>query len=48
MMADPRHAEILADAAKKAKDNKGIWVDPGSNKGYDSFALDSLQTANSA
>jgi hypothetical protein len=48
MMADPRHAQIMADAASKAKNNKGIWIEPGSNKGYDSYALDSLQTAGSA
>jgi hypothetical protein len=41
-------AEAVVDpagdvAAKADQGDKGIWVEPGSNKGYDSFALDSLQ-----
>ncbi len=31
------------DVAKASGGDKGIWIEPGSNKGYDSFALDSLQ-----
>eukprot|EP00286_Rhodomonas_abbreviata_P011847 CAMPEP_0181322762 /NCGR_PEP_ID=MMETSP1101-20121128/19404_1 /TAXON_ID=46948 /ORGANISM="Rhodomonas abbreviata, Strain Caron Lab Isolate" /LENGTH=279 /DNA_ID=CAMNT_0023430703 /DNA_START=13 /DNA_END=852 /DNA_ORIENTATION=- len=39
MMADPTHPMM-----QPKPQSKGIWVEPGSNKGYDSFALDSLQT----
>ena len=36
-MPPPKHAE-----------GPGIWIEPGSNKGYDSFALDSLQVKGTA
>lgn len=38
-------AEASADPMPqpKADEGPGIWIEPGSNKGYDSFALDSLQ-----
>lgn len=39
---DPMGNPIKAAQAAHAED-KGIWVEPGSNKGYDSYALDSLQ-----
>jgi len=32
----------------KADEGPGIWIEPGSNKGYDSFALDSLQVKDQA
>lgn len=43
MMADPSHPMLAPKP-----ESKGIWVEPGSNKGYDSFALDSLQVQGSA
>ena len=38
-------AEAMADPMPqpKADEGPGIWIEPGSNKGYDSYALDSLQ-----
>jgi hypothetical protein len=43
-------AEALADPnpQPKADEGPGIWIEPGSNKGYDSFALDSLQSKGTA
>lgn len=43
-------AEAMADPMPqpKADEGPGIWIEPGSNKGYDSFALDSLQSKDSA
>ena len=40
-------AEYLANPnpAPPPSASKGIWVEPGSNKGFDSFALDSLQVS---
>jgi hypothetical protein len=42
-------AEALADPSGMAPasqdSSKGIWIEPGSNKGFDSYALDSLQVA---
>eukprot|EP00960_Hanusia_phi_P030017 748336-Hanusia_phi.AAC.2 len=40
-LADPNPAPLAAPS-------KGIWIEPGSNKGYDSYALDSLQDKHSA
>lgn len=47
-MADPRHDEVMAAQAEAAPDPKGIWIEPGSGKNGDSFALDSLQVHGSA
>jgi len=43
-------AESMADPMPQpvAEEGPGIWIEPGSNKGYDSFALDSLQVKDSA
>lgn len=46
-MADPRRDEVLAAQAEAAPDPKGIWIEPGSGKNGDSFALDSLQSKGS-
>lgn len=47
-MADPRHNEVLAAQAEAAGDSKGIWMEPGSGKNGDSFALDSIQVKSNA
>lgn len=43
-------AEAMADPmpTPKADPGPGIWIEPGSNKGYDSYALDSLQVKDAA
>jgi len=43
-------AESMGDPIPQAKaaEGPGIWIEPGSNKGFDSFALDSLQVKDSA
>ena len=40
-LADPNPAPLAAPS-------KGIWIEPGSNMGYDSYALDSLQDKHAA
>ena len=44
-LGEESEAEALADPMPQPKQAKGpgIWIEPGSNKGYDSYALDSLQ-----
>jgi hypothetical protein len=43
-------AEAMTDPMPppKADEGPGIWVEPGSNKGFDSYALDSLQPKDEA
>eukprot|EP00285_Hemiselmis_virescens_P007904 CAMPEP_0173390760 /NCGR_PEP_ID=MMETSP1356-20130122/16068_1 /TAXON_ID=77927 ORGANISM="Hemiselmis virescens, Strain PCC157" /NCGR_SAMPLE_ID=MMETSP1356 /ASSEMBLY_ACC=CAM_ASM_000847 /LENGTH=328 /DNA_ID=CAMNT_0014348227 /DNA_START=20 /DNA_END=1006 /DNA_ORIENTATION=- len=46
--ADPRHEEMEEEREEAASSDKGIWIEPGSGKGGDSFALDSLQVKKTA
>mmetsp|Transcript_13384 Transcript_13384/g.26296 ORF Transcript_13384/g.26296 Transcript_13384/m.26296 type:complete len:137 (-) Transcript_13384:44-454(-) len=51
-LGEESEAEAMADPTQPMMhpkpQSKGIWIEPGSNKGYDSFALDSLQTKGEA
>jgi hypothetical protein len=46
-LGEESEAEAMANPnpAPPPSASKGIWVEPGSNKGFDSFALDSLQVS---
>lgn len=46
-LGEESEAEAMANPnpAPAPSASKGIWVEPGSNKGFDSFALDSLQVS---
>uniref|UniRef100_A0A7S1HCZ2 Uncharacterized protein n=2 Tax=Hemiselmis andersenii TaxID=464988 RepID=A0A7S1HCZ2_HEMAN len=45
---DPRQEEMREEREEAASTDKGIWIEPGSGKGGDSFALDSLQVKGTA
>uniref|UniRef100_A0A7S0W965 Uncharacterized protein n=1 Tax=Hemiselmis tepida TaxID=464990 RepID=A0A7S0W965_9CRYP len=45
---DPRQEQMREEREEAASTDKGIWIEPGSGKGGDSFALDSLQVKSTA